>query len=51
VNREYRRQCTLLHPDKSDAPDAALRFEEATRARDLLLRLFEASSGQAAEAA
>lgn len=41
VNREYRRQCTLLHPDKSDAPDAAMHFEEATRARDLLLRMFE----------
>lgn len=45
VNREYRRQCTLLHPDKSDAPDASFRFEEATRARDLLLRMFESGSG------
>eukprot|EP00928_Gymnodinium_smaydae_P075853 TRINITY_DN58877_c0_g1_i1.p1 TRINITY_DN58877_c0_g1~~TRINITY_DN58877_c0_g1_i1.p1 ORF type:complete len:327 (-),score=72.54 TRINITY_DN58877_c0_g1_i1:50-940(-) len=45
VNREYRRQCTLLHPDKSDAPDAAWRFEEATRARDLLLRMFESGGG------
>jgi antitoxin component YwqK of YwqJK toxin-antitoxin module len=43
VNREYRRQCNLLHPDKSDAPDAAERFEEATRAKDLLLRMFEGS--------
>jgi len=40
VNREYRRQCALLHPDKSDDPLASERFIEANRARDLLLTLF-----------
>lgn len=44
VNREYRRQCALLHPDKSDDPNAAERFMEASRARDLLLTLFPGST-------
>eukprot|EP00929_Paragymnodinium_shiwhaense_P109736 TRINITY_DN7623_c0_g2_i1.p1 TRINITY_DN7623_c0_g2~~TRINITY_DN7623_c0_g2_i1.p1 ORF type:complete len:339 (+),score=73.15 TRINITY_DN7623_c0_g2_i1:65-1018(+) len=44
VNREYRRQCALLHPDKSDDPHAADRFVEASRARDLLLSLFPGSA-------
>jgi antitoxin component YwqK of YwqJK toxin-antitoxin module len=41
VNREYRKHCAPLHPDKTSDPDATEKFIEVSRARDLLLKAVE----------
>jgi antitoxin component YwqK of YwqJK toxin-antitoxin module len=48
INREYRKRCAPLHPDKTSDPDATDKFLQVSRARDLLLKTVEkgqASSG------
>mmetsp|Transcript_52297 Transcript_52297/g.122453 ORF Transcript_52297/g.122453 Transcript_52297/m.122453 type:complete len:289 (-) Transcript_52297:80-946(-) len=41
VNRQYRKQCAPLHPDKNPDPDKTAQFHEVSRARDLLLKHLE----------
>jgi antitoxin component YwqK of YwqJK toxin-antitoxin module len=44
VNKEYRKRCAPLHPDKSPDPDAAEKFIEVSRAREVLLKHFGAAN-------
>lgn len=45
VNREYRKRCAPLHPDKTSDPDATEKFIAVSRARDLLLKMIEEREG------
>jgi antitoxin component YwqK of YwqJK toxin-antitoxin module len=50
VNREYRKHCAPLHPDKTSDPDATEKFIQVSRARDLLLKSVEERENQAERA-
>jgi antitoxin component YwqK of YwqJK toxin-antitoxin module len=44
VDRMYRKRCLPLHPDKTPDPDAAERFIEVSRAREVLLKHLAAAA-------
>lgn len=44
VDRVYRKRCLPLHPDKTPDPDAAERFIELSRAREVLLKHVSANN-------
>jgi antitoxin component YwqK of YwqJK toxin-antitoxin module len=44
VDRMYRKRCLPLHPDKTPDPDAAERFIEVSRAREVLLKHLSGST-------
>jgi len=45
INREYRKRCAPLHPDKTSDPDATEKFIAVSRARDQLLKMVEGKPG------